>query len=187
MYKFLFLLFCSASICLSGSEVSKIIKEARNIQKQKGSLAAGKFYLAQAGRPEVNMKDTRKLLNYATGLLIFSDMDLAFQSARRAILTPSNDGIDNQRSFILLGRCYAKVGCFDRAIGALKNALINPKSGHPSLLYSAWYYTGTSHLELREYEAARHAFKEAVKAGKSVRYRFSYKPAERMLERIKNK
>lgn len=194
--KILVPLFFAAALCcaagVSGREVQKrsvsvIIREAEALQKSKGARAAAQFYMAEASRPEVSMTDTRKLLNLAAALMISTDPELAFQCARRALLAPSRNRAEYQRSFILLGRCYARAGCHRHAIGACRNATYDPKSGHPSMTYSAWYHMGLSHMALKEYKEARHAFNEALRAGKRVPYRFNYKPAERMLERIKNK
>ena len=188
MKKVILLLFIASTLgILQGREISAIIKEGNNIQKDKGSIAAGKFYLAAANEPKVNLTDTRKLLNLATSLFISNNLDLAFQCVRCALVTPSSNNIENQRSYVLLGRCYAKAKSFHRAIGACQNVALRPKSSHPSLLYSAWICIGTSYLELRNYKEARNAFTQAIIAGKQVPYRFNYKQAERLLERIKNK
>lgn len=188
MKKVLILIFIASTFgILQGKDISQIIKEANTIQKTKGSLVAAKFYMSEASKAKINLTDTRKLLNLATSLFIFTDLDLAFQCARRSLVTPCSNNIENQRSFVLLARCYAKAKLFNRAIGACKNVTLAPKSAHPSLLYQAYLCIGTSHLELREYKEARNAFKEAIVAGKRVPYRFNYKQAEKLLERIKNK
>lgn len=188
MQKILFILLFFATLgVLHGQDISKVIKEAQSILKTQGSLAAGKYYIKVASEPKVNLSDTRKLLNLAASHLISNNLDLAFQCVRRALVTPCNNNVENQRTYVLLGRCYAKAQLFNQAIGACKNIALAPNSSHPSLLYSAWLCIGTSHLELREYKEARNAFKEAIAAGKKVPYRFNYQQAEKLLERIKNK